>query len=324
MRSLKVIDSHTEGEPTRVVVAGAPDLDASLPAERRGDAAARAAAFRERHDSFRTAVVLEPRGFDALVGALLLEPADPRCAAQMIFFNNAGTLHMCGHGTLGVVATLAHLGRLGPGRHALETPVGEVQAELHRDGSVSVDSVFSYRYRSAVEVKTERHGALRGDIAWGGNWFFLIEEHGLELSLGHLEALLDLTRDVRRSLERQGILGRDGGVIDHVELFAPPSRRDCDSRNFVLCPGDEYDRCPCGTGTSAKMACLAADGALGEGETWRQEGILGSRFTGSIRRATDEGGVRGVMPTLRGRAFVTAESTLLFDPADPFANGIRR
>ena len=315
MRTLTVIDSHTEGEPTRVVVSGAPDLGP-------GDPAARRDVFRRRFDHLRSAVVHEPRGFDALVGALLLEPVSAAAAAGMIFFNNVDTLHMCGHGTIGVVATLAHLGRIGPGRHVLESPVGEVTTVLHEDGSVSIDNVFSYRHAHAVEVETERHGRVRGDVAWGGNWFFLVSDHGQELSAERIPRLLELTTDIRRSLDRQGITGRDGGLIDHVELFGPPAG-DADSRNFVLCPGGEYDRCPCGTGTSAKLACLAADGRLAEGEAWRQEGILGTRFLARARFA-ERGGVRGVLPTLRGRAFITAESRLRFDPDDPFIHGIRR
>ena len=313
-KNIRVIDSHTEGEPTRVVIEGAPDLGTGTLAERME-------VFRRRHDAFRTALIHEPRGFDALVGALLLEPSKPEAVAGMIFFNNADTLFMCGHGTIGVAATLAHLGRIAPGRHLLESPVGDVEVELHEDGSVSVDNVFSYRYRTGVAVETVSHGRMVGDIAWGGNWFFLVSDHGRVLGSEHLSELTALTRDILSSLRRQGITGADGAEIDHVELFAPPTRDDADSKNFVLCPGGEYDRCPCGTGTSAKMACLAADGTLSEGETWRQEGILGSRFLGNVRTA-EEGGRSGVLPTIRGQAWITADSRLLLDPTDPFRHGI--
>lgn len=313
---IHIIDSHTEGEPTRVVVDGGPDLGT-------GSVAERLQRFRREHDHVRTAVIHEPRGFDALVGALLLAPSKPEAVAGMIFFNNADTLHMCGHGTIGVAATLAHLGRIHPGRHLLESPVGDVEVELHDDGSVSVDNVFSYRHRRAVAVETVSHGRLVGDIAWGGNWFFLISDHGRVLATDHLAELTALTQDVLASLRRQGITGADGAEIDHVELFGPPTVAGNDSKNFVLCPGGEYDRCPCGTGTSAKMACLAADGKLDDGAPFRQEGILGSHFVGHVRRAERDGRV-GVLPTIRGRAWVTAESRLILDPTDPFRYGIHR
>lgn len=317
MRKIHVIDSHTEGEPTRVVVDGLPDLGP-------GDAAERLRLFREKHDDLRSAVVNEPRGFDAMVGALLLEPAAPDAVAQMLFFNNVSTLRMCGHGTIGVVATLSYLGRLDPGRHRLESPEGDVWATLHDDASVSIDNVFSYRHRAGVEVDTEHHGIVPGDIAWGGNWFFLVDARGLavDLDLRHVQDLTELAWDVRRSLSRAGLTGADGGEIDHVELCGPPAHGG-DGKNFVLCPGGEYDRSPCGTGTSAKMACLAADGKLGDGDVWRQESILGTIFEGSVR-LTERDGIAGVAPTVRGRAWITAESTLLLDPGDPFAHGIRR
>ncbi|MDA8017348.1 MAG: proline racemase family protein [Thermoanaerobaculia bacterium] len=319
MNSVRVVDSHTEGEPTRVVIDGAPDLGPSP------SAADRLEVFKQHHDSFRSAVVNEPRGFDAMVGALLLPPADDEALGQMLFFNNVGCLRMCGHGTLGVVATLQHLGRIAPGRHRLESPEGDVEVLLHEDGTVSLDNVFSYRHRAAVEVETERHGSIAGDVAWGGNWFFLVDERylpdGIELELSHLTALTDFCWDVRRSFERAGLVGADGGAIDHVEVNGAP-KSGGDGRNFVLCPGGEYDRSPCGTGTSAKLACLAADGKLQEGMTWCQESVIGSAFDGAIVQA-ERDGIHGVLPTIRGRAFITAESTLHYDPADPFIHGIR-
>ena len=313
MREIRVIDSHTEGEPTRVIVEGAPDLGA-------GTADERLRAFRERFDGVRSAVVNEPRGFDALVGAVLLEPKSQHAVAQVIFFNNIGYLGMCVHGTMGVVETLHHIGRIEPGRHVFETPVGDVTAELRPDGMIAVENVESYRYATAVMVDTERHGRVSGDVAWGGNWFFLIEDHGQELVPSRLQALTDYALDVRHSLARHALTGAAGGKIDHVELFGPPARADADSRNFVLCPGLAYDRSPCGTGLSAKMACLAADGRLDEGVQWRQESILGTRFVGSFRRSAQGG---GVIPTVAGRAWITAESTLWCDDHDPFREGIR-
>lgn len=305
-----MIDSHTGGEPTRVVVAGGPELPATSPAER-------LALLRSRHDAFRSAVVNEPRGSDVLVGALLTEPADPSCAAGVIFFNNVGYLGMCGHGTIGLVVTLAHLGRLRPGEHFIETPVGVVTATLHDSGEVTVRNVPSYRHRKGVRVEVEGYGPMTGDVAWGGNWFFLVNDHGQELELRDAERLVDCTWKVRQALVREGITGNDGREIDHVELFAPSKRPDVHSKNFVLCPGKAYDRSPCGTGTSAKLACLFADGKLKEGEVWRQESIVGSVFEGSVHVLNGE-----VIPSIKGSAFVNAEATLLLDPDDPFCWGI--
>src|SRR5436190_4147002 len=306
MQKIRVIDSHTEGEPTRVALDGGPDLG-------RGPLSERSARFQREFDRYRSAVVNEPRGSDVYVGALLVPPVDPEAATGVIFFNNVGTLGMCGHGTIGLVTTLAHLGRIKPGEHRIETPVGTVTAELHGDGSVSVNNVSSYRLAKGVTVD-----GISGDIAWGGNWFFLVNEQRTDLDLANAERLTELTWSIRRALDRDGITGANGAVIDHVELFGPPHRKDADSRNFVLCPGKAYDRSPCGTGTSAKLACLYADGKLKEGQVWRQESIVGSLFEGSVKIV--EGNVR---PTIRGRAYVNAESTLIVNDEDPFAWGIR-
>ncbi len=298
MDRIRVVDSHTGGEPTRVVVSGGPDLG-------RGPMAERLERFRREHDAFRSATVNEPRGSDVLVGAILCEPVDPACAAGVIFFNNVGTLGMCGHGTIGLVATLEHLGRIRPGVHRIETPVGVVTATLHGSGEVGVENVPSYRAKKGVVAD-----GVAGDVAWGGNWFFLVEDHGQRLERDNVEALTEYAWRLRRAVNREH------PEVDHVELFGPSARAD--SRNFVLCPGKAYDRSPCGTGTSAKLACLVADGKLKEGQVWRQESIIGSIFEGSVRIV---GGA--VHPTIRGSAFITAESTLLRDPRDPFASGIR-
>jgi 4-hydroxyproline epimerase len=311
VRRVQVIDSHTGGEPTRVVVAGGPNLGP-------GDLAARRARFRAEHDDFRSAVVNEPRGSDALVGALLCEPTDPSCVAGVIFFNNVGYLGMCGHGTIGVAVTLAHLGRIGPGTHRLETPVGVVAFDYAGGSRVTVENVASYRHAADVRVSAEPFGSVTGDVAWGGNWFFLVGDPGQDLVLANVARLTAFTEAIRRGLVRQGITGADGAEIDHIELFGPPRADAADSRNFVLCPGGAYDRSPCGTGTSAKLACLAAAGRLREGQVWRQEGIVGSIFEGSVRF---DGGL--VIPRITGSAFVNAEATLLIDPDDPLAMGIR-
>jgi len=306
MQRVAVIDSHTAGEPTRVVVNAILNLGG-------GSVADRLAVFRERHDRFRSGVVNEPRGSDVLVGALLVEPSDAACKVGVIFFNNVGFLGMCGHGTMGVVVTLAHLGRIQAGDHRIETCVGVVTATLHPDGSVSVTNVPSHRKARGVSVDVPGVGQFHGDVAWGGNWFYLVEDHGQRLEPDNVGALTDLAWRIRQAVNTQGF-----PEVDHVELFGSSKNPTANSRNFVLCPGKAYDRSPCGTGTSAKLACLAADNKLEEGELWVQEGILGTTFTGCYRREGDS-----IVPTITGRAFVNGEATLLLDEADPFCWGIR-
>ncbi len=311
-RSLKVIDSHTEGEPTRVVVSGAPDLG-------NGPLAERAKRLREEHDWLRSSVCNESRGHEAMVGALLCEPHEPDCVCGVIFFNNLSTLNMCIHGTIGLTVTLAHMGRIGPGTHRIDTPVGVVSATLREDGSVEVANVPSYRKAADVAVEVPDWGTVTGDIAWGGNWFFLINEQGPEVALSNLEELTDFTCAVRDALANSRITGDHGMEIDHIESFGPPADPlKADSRNFVLCPGKAYDRSPCGTGTSAKLACLHALGKLKPGEIWRQASILDTVFTGSVEALPDG----KVIPRVSGRAWVNGESTYIFHSNDPFQHGI--
>ncbi len=310
MKKIHVIDSHTGGEPTRIVYGGGPDLG-------QGPLADRARLFLQHHDHFRSAVVNEPRGSDVIVGALLLKPTDPTCAAGVIFFNNVGTLGMCGHGTIGLIVTLQHLGKIQPGEHRIETPVGIVTAILHTNGEVSVRNIASRRITKEVRVSVDGIGEITGDIAWGGNWFFLVADHTEELARHRIERLTEVSWRIRKALSAQGITGTGGAEIDHIELFGPPADAKNHSRNFVLCPGKAYDRSPCGTGTSAKLACLYADGKLKPGEIWRQESILGSVFEGSVSIVDGE-----VIPTIKGSAFVTAESTLILQENDPFQWGI--
>jgi 4-hydroxyproline epimerase len=315
MRRIRVVDSHTAGEPTRVVVEGGPALGDGSLAERRER-------FRTRHDHYRSAIVNEPRGSDVVVGALLCEPQDPACAAGVIFFNNVGTLGMCGHGTIGLMVTLAYLGRLAPGLHRIETPVGVVAAELHDDSKVTVANVPSYRRAAGVSVDVEGHGRVTGDVAWGGNWFFLVENHGLALSVDGVDALTDFAWRVRAALAAAGVTGTDGAEIDHVELSSPSPSAGIDSRNFVLCPGKAYDRSPCGTGTSAKLACLHADGKLRPGRVWRQESVIGSVFEGTFE--VDPADPARVLPRITGSAHIVAEATLVLDERDPFCWGVRQ
>jgi 4-hydroxyproline epimerase len=308
MKQVQVIDSHTGGEPTRLVMQGFPALSGRTMADKRDE-------LREQHDQWRRACLLEPRGNDVLVGALYCEPVSADATCGVIFFNNAGYLGMCGHGTIGLIASLRHLGLIVPGTHRIDTPVGQVIATLHEDGSVTLGNVPAFRYRRQVPVDVPGYGRVHGDIAWGGNWFYLVSEHDQALEMSNVEALSEFTWKLLQALEAQGIRGEDGAPIDHVELFADDEHAD--SRNFVMCPGKAYDRSPCGTGTSAKLACLAADGKLAEGERWVQAGITGSRFEARFERDGER-----IRPFITGRAYVTAASTLLIDEQDPFAWGL--
>ena len=311
LTGIRFIDSHTGGEPTRVIIDGGPGLKADSLSERRNR-------LRETADNFRQCVINEPRGWEALVGALLCEPADSSCTAGVIFFNNTGYLGMCGHGAIGVAVTLHHLGRVGLGAQRLETPVGVVEVNLLSPNEVAITNVPSYRLHSRVDVEVEGLGTITGDVAWGGNWFFLVDGTPAPLTLDHIAALSDAARRTRNALNREGITGADGADIDHVEFFGPPEAPDAHSRNFVLCPGGAYDRSPCGTGTSAKLACLAADGKLQPGEIWIQESVIGSRFDASYINAT----AGQIVPTITGTAYVYSEGTLIQQPDDPFKHGI--
>lgn len=308
MAPIQVIDSHTAGEPTRVVIAGGPDLG-------RGPLAERCRIFTAEFDTFRSAVVNEPRGSDVMVGALLTEPVDSACAAGVIFFNNVGTLGMCGHGLIGVVTTLAYQGKIKPGLHRLETSVGTVTATLHEDGQVSFDNVASYRKQTDIAIEVPNYGRVVGDLAWGGNWFFLTPE-AEPLELSRVAELTNKAVAIRRALNHGGY-----PEVDHVELVGKSPNAGANARNFMLCPGLAYDRSPCGTGTSAKLACLAAAGKLAPGGRWVQESILGTSFIGSYQWLDQAAGT--ITPTITGRAYITAEATLLFDEHDPFRDGIR-
>jgi 4-hydroxyproline epimerase len=307
--TIRVIDSHTGGEPTRMVLEGGPDLG-------NGPLEERVQRFREHFDGYRSAITNEPRGSDPLVGALLVKAHRPDCEYGVIFFNNVGYLGMCGHGTMGVIASLHFAGRLAPGSVRIDTPAGAVEAQLRSDGRVSVANVLSRRTAHRLAIDVPRIGRVEGDVAWGGNWFFLVARHDQLIDIAHVDALTDFSWRIREALNAQG-----HPLVDHVELFAPGAKPGAHSKNFVLCPGKAYDRSPCGTGTSAKLACLAADGKLAEGEAWVQESLIGSTFECRYRWADRASGE--IVPTITGSAYITGESVLHLDPQDPFRWGIR-
>ncbi|MDP1545225.1 MAG: proline racemase family protein [Anaerolineales bacterium] len=322
MIRIPFLDSHTGGEPTRLI----PSLPFNLGT---GSVADKLSTLKKDHDDFRTTVLNEPRGSDVLVGAYLVPPADPTCQFGVIYFNNVGYLGMCGHGTIGLIASLAYLGKVQPGVIRVETPVGVVEATLHNPplptgeglgvraeypNKVSVKNIPAYRHLTHVPVTVDSK-TIHGDVAWGGNWFFLVHDHGLDVNMSNLETLTEFSWRVREQLTADGITGANSAEIDHVELFA--STPEADSKSFVLCPGKAYDRCPCGTGTSAKLACLYSDGKLQVGQVWKQQSVVGSIFEGSIQIEDNR-----IIPTVTGEAWVMSEGTLLVDERDPFGKGI--
>lgn len=309
-KRIDVINSHSGAEPTSIVIGGGPDLGTGSMAERLD-------VLRNQYDMLRSTVVGEPRTSNVVIGTLLCKPVDPDCVAGAIFFNNAGYIAMCGHGIMGLAVTLLYMNRIKPGTHRVETPPGEVSFTVDSFGAVMVDNVPSYRLAKDVPLEVEKYGRVTGDIAWGGNWFFLVGDHGQRIAADNIDRLSDMTKNIRRALGENKITGAGGHEINHIELFGPPQDPSADSKNFVLCPGREYDRSPCGTGTSAKVACLAADGLLQPGDVWRQESITGSIFEGSYTLDGDQ-----LIPRIKGSAYVNSEATLVVDPADPFRGGI--
>lgn len=303
MITLTYIDSHTGGEPTRLVTSGLPDFGA-------GTVADQATVFARDFDHYRRAIVNEPRGNDVLVGAALVPASVPEADIGVIFFNNVGLLGMCGHGTIGVIASLPDL----PSTVHIETPVGLVVANRNEDNSVSITNVRSYVVAETVSVDVPDYGVVEGAVAYGGNTFLLVTNHPWRnrISISDVRAMTHYCEAVLSSARAVD------PTIDHVELFAPSQYAENDSRNFVLCPGGQYDRSPCGTGTSAKLAWLYANAKLKANELYRQESVTGSVFTGKVEEHPDG----GVVPTITGTAFVTARGELVIDPADALGWGI--
>ena len=309
---LTVIDSHTEGEPTRVVLSGGPDLG-------EGSLAEKAQRLATEHQDFYRSLVVEPYGQEAMVGALLVEPSDPSCVTGVIYFDAAAVIGMCGHGTIGLAATLAHLGRIDVGTHKIETPVGIVEITLQDKNTVRVQNIESHRYQKGVELDVPEVGKVVGDIAYGGNWFFIVNNSPTKVEPNNIRQLTEYAIKVRECLYEQGVEGEKGGVIDHIIFYGPALTTQGHSRNFVLCPDDAYDRSPCGTGSSARLACLAADQRLAPNEKIYQESIIGSGYTLSYQTGTSQG---KVIPSITGQAFVTREAKMMINTNDPLRHGV--
>jgi proline racemase len=314
VRIPRFIDSHTEGEPTRALVAadGGP-LDATLPevlAEWTRDGALAI-------PPAMLALAANPRAADATVCALVCRPSRAEATCGVLYWNAAAALGMCGHATIGLARTLAHAGVAMPARATFETRVGEVVVETLADGRVSFENVPARVHALDLEVTLEQGGTVRGDLAWGGNWFFIVRLDGAKgRAMRDAADELAFARSIERGIRAMGLAGGagNGGLIDHIALLFHPTRGDADARNFVLCPNGTFDRSPCGTGTSALLATLAARGELAEGAAWRQESAIGSLFEARFRAGARAG---EVVPAIAGRAFVVADGRLVDDPSDP-------
>jgi 4-hydroxyproline epimerase len=309
--SIDIVDSHTGGEPTRVVLSGWPEPLGKTMEER-------ARYVVEHQDHLRRGVVCEPRGHDAMVGALITAPIRKEALAGVIFFNDVGVLGMCGHALIGTVETLRFLGRIQGDSVELDTPAGAVSAIIDSDQQIVIQNVPSRLHQEHVEIEVPGIGSVIGDIAYGGNWFFLVNSPSFNLELRELDALMQSSKAIRKALLDQGLTGTDDAVIDHIEFFGPPKDPTADSRNFVLCPGNAYDRAPCGTGTSAKIATLHAKGQIETDQVWRQESITGSIYEASLRLIDGQ-----LFPFIRSRAHITSKSSLLFKEADPLRGGLQ-
>ena len=311
---LRVIDSHTIGEPTRVV------LDESLVAGLDlggGSVRDRRDRFRDRCDHVRSALVGDPRGTTAMVGVILVPPADPTCRFGAFYVNRVGYLDMCGHATIGLAVTLGARGIIEPGDFRLESPAGVVGVTWHGGGEASFECVPPRRIAQNLALACDDGSRVTGDVATSGLWCYLCRDHGLPVEPTAIPALTARAWSIRRALEARGLSGDGGEVIDHVVLLGPPRDPGNDGRAFVLCPDGAFDRSPCGTGTSALVGCLFEDGILTAGRTWRQESVLGGVYEASIRRERDI-----LVPTVRGRAWLTAETTLHFAGDDPYRTGL--
>jgi proline racemase len=327
---LQAVDSHTAGEPTRIVTGGLPPVAGATMAEKR-------AALRIRHDALRRALVHEPRGHDAIVVAYLVPPCHPDAHAGVVFCNDVGYLGMCGHGAIGVATVLVGMGMVPAQepetRVVLDTPAGLVPCRVAvsngRARAVTITNVPSFQFRQRAIAAVPGFGKVAADIAWGGNWFAFVEaaQLGLHVDKAHLPQLLPAAIAVREALAANGVRGvhpesGEEQLVDHVKLFDALEGPTPGARAMTLCPGTAYDRSPCGTGTSAKLAVLHSKGELGVGEWFTSESVIGTRFRARIAATTQVGQFAAIVPEIEGAAYVTGLQTFVLDPEDPCVHGL--
>lgn len=327
---IQAVDSHTAAEPTRVITGGLPMIRGATMADKRDE-------LKRLHDPIRRSLVLEPRGHDAIILAYLLPPTHDDADLGVVFANDAGYLGMCGHGAIGLATTAVAMGLVAAVEPVteitLDTPVGLIKCRVAVEGgrpkSVTITNVPSFLYRQRVVVDVHGFGKVAADIAYGGNWFAFVEadQLGLMVEKAHLPVLMQAAIAIREALVRDGVRGvhPDSGeeeVIDHVKLFVPLDGEHHGARALTLCPGTAYDRSPCGTGTSAKLAVLHAKGELKTGEQFDSESVLGTRFAARVVAETTVGEFPAIVPEITGSAWITSFATFVIDPDDPCRHGI--
>ena len=321
------IDGHTAGNPVRLVAGGAPLLRGSSMAERRLD-------FLDRFDWIRTGLCFEPRGHDMMSGGFLYPPCEPDSDAAILFIETSGCLPMCGHGTIGMITFGLENGLITPrepGKLKVEVPAGTIHIEYEKDGAkvtaVRIRNVPAYLAAEGIQIDVPGFGPLTLDVAYGGNYYAIIEPQGAYTGLDDLGAskLVELSRTirelVREKFEPVHPLEPSIRGVSHVLWADKPSAEDADGRNAVFYGERAIDRSPCGTGTSARLAHLAAKGRLSVGDRFVHESYIRSRFIGRVEAETELGGQAAIVPSIQGSAIATGYNTIWIDREDPFWAG---
>jgi 4-hydroxyproline epimerase len=322
------IDAHTCGNPVRVVAGGGPPLNGATMSERRQD-------FIARYDWIRTGLMFEPRGHDVMSGSILYEPMRDDCDAAILFIETSGCLPMCGHGTIGTVTVLIEEGLVTPkreGRLVLEVPAGIVEAEYRRDNldnvvEVRIRNIPSFLYRSGIDVDVEGFGRVVFDVAYGGNFYAIIEPQASYPGLDAISAfdIQRLSPIIRRLInDKYSLVHPDDPTISglrHILWAGQPHHPEAHARNAVFYGEKAIDRSPCGTGTSARMAQKAARGELKVGDDFVHESIIGSLFHGRVEASAKVGPFDAIVPSVAGQAWITGHNTIFLDERDPFVKG---
>ena len=322
------IDAHTCGNPVRVVAGGGPPLNGATMSEKRQD-------FIARYDWIRTGLMFEPRGHDVMSGSILYEPMRDDCDAAILFIETSGCLPMCGHGTIGTVTVLIEEGLVTPkreGRLVLEVPAGIVEAEYRRDNldnvvEVRIRNIPSFLYRTGLDVDVEGFGRVVFDVAYGGNFYAIIEPQVSYQGLDAISAfdIQRLSPIIRRLInDKYSLVHPDDPTITglrHILWAGPPHHPEAHARNAVFYGEKAIDRSPCGTGTSARMAQKAARGELKVGDDFVHESIIGSLFHGRVEASAKVGPFDAIVPSVAGQAWITGHNTIFLDERDPFVKG---
>jgi 4-hydroxyproline epimerase len=321
------IDGHTCGNPVRLVAGGGPNLSGATMMEKR-------AHFLEEFDWIRHGLMFEPRGHDMMSGSILYPPTRPDCDVAVLFIETSGCLFMCGHGTIGTVTMALEHGLVTPktpGVLRLDTPAGLVIAEYRQEGryveEVRITNVPSFLYKEALEVECPDLGVLTVDVAYGGNFYAIVDPQKNYRDMADHTALdfIKWSPVLRQRLnETYSFVHPENPAINrlsHLLWTGKPTQPHADARNAVFYGEKAIDRSPCGTGTSSRMAQLFAKGQLKVGDDFAHESIIGSVFKGRVQREVEVAGTRGIVPSVAGWARMTGHNTIFIDDRDPFAHG---